>query len=152
MAFVVRRPGGRWEIRESVQTARGPRARSLATFRVLGPEVLDKAERAATAPLDRDAVLLAARASGAPVGEPPPDRAARTLIIELATGRRVSPGLERLLRDMLGDGRSADSVAEWVGATAAARGAALRDLLGLADRLPAPRRGELRFPPLRAAG
>ncbi len=42
MAFVVARPKGRFEIRESVHTPQGPRARSLANFKDLDEEVLDK--------------------------------------------------------------------------------------------------------------
>jgi hypothetical protein len=40
MAFVTVRPRGTFEIRESAQTAAGPRSRSLATFRVLDDEVI----------------------------------------------------------------------------------------------------------------
>ena len=40
MAYVVARPRGRFEIRESVHTPKGPRARSLANFAHLTDEVL----------------------------------------------------------------------------------------------------------------
>ena len=42
MAYVVERRSGHWEIRESVHTAAGPRARTLATFRMLTDEVLER--------------------------------------------------------------------------------------------------------------
>ena len=42
MAFVVRRPKGRWEIRESFVGPSGPRARTLASFRVLSEDVIER--------------------------------------------------------------------------------------------------------------
>jgi hypothetical protein len=95
---------------------------------------------------------------GAPVEEPVADTLARHLISEMATGGEPSPGLRRLLTDQLGRVRPAprldthDSMAEWVGASMARRGEALRDLLGLADRLPPPRRSRLLFPGLGSVG
>ncbi len=51
MAYVVARPKGRYEIRESVHTPKGPRARSLANFTQLDDEVLARARERATPPL-----------------------------------------------------------------------------------------------------
>lgn len=65
MAYVVARPRGRFEIRESVHTPDGPRARSLAGFDVLTDEVLVKAARRATRPFDADAVIASGRRAGA---------------------------------------------------------------------------------------
>ena len=154
MAFVVRRPAGRWEVRESITTSSGPRARSLATFRVLTDDVLGRAERAATTPFDRADVVAAARRGGAPVAESRVDAAARQLLAALAAGDEPSPGLTRLLQHQLRglatpELAAGDSMADWVGASDEERGSALRDLLGLTDRLPAPRRTKLRFPGLR---
>jgi hypothetical protein len=74
--------------------------------------------------------------------------------------------LRRLLLDALADedrgdrptdptaavSDSARSVSEWVGTTAAERGAALEDLLLLADALPLRRRADtIGFPGLKAA-
>jgi hypothetical protein len=75
MAFVVARPKGRFEIRESLHTASGPRARSLAGFYVLSDEVVAKAARRARRPFDVEAVLASARRAGAPttVGVPGPE-------------------------------------------------------------------------------
>jgi hypothetical protein len=56
MAYVVARPKGRFEIRESVHTAQGPRARSLANFSHLTDDVLEAAQRRATRPFDATAV------------------------------------------------------------------------------------------------
>lgn len=66
MAFVVARPKGRFEIRESLHTANGPRARSLAGFDVLTDEVVAKAARRARRPFDVEAVLASGRRAGAP--------------------------------------------------------------------------------------
>jgi hypothetical protein len=154
MAYVVGRAGRRWEIRESVHTPAGPRARSLATFETLDDGAIDRARRAATRPIDQNQVRAAARRVGAPVAEAASDAAARTLLAELAAGRAPSPALRRLLINRLvaagpmpelsGD----DGIADWAGASPADRGAALHDLLELADRLPAPRRGRLQYPRL----
>src|SRR5580704_15316332 len=66
MAYVVTRPGGRFEIRESLHTPNGPRARSLAGFDVLTDAVLAKAARRAQRPFDVGAVLASGRRAGAP--------------------------------------------------------------------------------------
>ena len=68
MAYVVARPKGRFEIRESVHTPDGPRARSLAGFDVLSEAVLAKAAGRAQRPFDVGAVLASGRRAGAPVG------------------------------------------------------------------------------------
>jgi hypothetical protein len=66
MAYVVARPKGRFEIRESVHTPKGPRARSLANFSVLSDDVLARARERASRPFDADAVrAAAARATAA---------------------------------------------------------------------------------------
>jgi len=66
MAYVVTRPRGRYEIRESVHTPKGPRARSLANFADLTEEVLATARVRASQPFDADAVRAsAARAAAA---------------------------------------------------------------------------------------
>jgi hypothetical protein len=67
MAYVVARPKGRFEIRESLHTADGPRARSLAGFDVLSDEVIAKAARRARRPFDVTAVLASGRRAGAQV-------------------------------------------------------------------------------------
>ncbi len=67
MAYVVTRPAGRFEIRESIHTPKGPRARSLANFRVLTDKVLTVSAERATRPFDIAAVLASAGKVGAPV-------------------------------------------------------------------------------------
>jgi hypothetical protein len=67
MAYVVARRNGRFEIRESLHTPKGPRARSLAGFETLTDEVLETAAGRATRSFDADAVMASARRAGAPV-------------------------------------------------------------------------------------
>ena len=67
MAYVTVRRNGRFEIRESLHTPRGPRARSLASFATLTDEVLAKAATRATRPFDAGAVVASARRAHAPV-------------------------------------------------------------------------------------
>ena len=137
-----------------MHTPSGPRARTLATFRMLTADVLARAAQAATRPFDAGEVRTTAWRAGAPVGESAADQAARTLLAEAAAGRLVAPGLRRLLVDRVGgagplpDLASGDSGAEWAGATPEERGRTLRDLLELTDHLPVRRRGALRFPRL----
>jgi hypothetical protein len=155
MAFLVQRPGGRYEIRESAVTDRGPRARTLVSFRELSDEVLDRAGARAVGALDRDALRERARELGVPVADrdPTTDLLARRLLARLATGATVSGPLATLLVERLGPVEAPDGLegaVEWLGATDAQRGHALWDLLELADALPDHDRG-LTFPPLRRA-
>lgn len=161
MAFIVPTRQGRFEIRESKVTAKGPRSQTLVSFKELTDEVIEKArEKAAKAP-DADELRSAARRAGAPVARPPTDQAARELIAELAKGQRLDPTLRQILLELLRRGyredrdpapanEAARSVAIWMAATTEERGRALVDLLLLADALPSGgRRGKpLRFPRL----
>jgi hypothetical protein len=154
MAYVVRRPNDRWEIRESTVTPAGPRARSLASFRVLDDAVLDRATRAASRPFDREAVVASARRAAAPVEDSQADRLARQLLAEIGRGHPPAPGLRRLLIRNLADDRSLADVEmghEWLDASDEKRGRVLRDLLDLTESLPAERLGPLRFPRLEPA-
>ncbi len=78
MAYVVARRNGRFEVRESVHTPKGPRARTLAGFDVLTDEVLAAAARRARRPFEVQAVLASGRRAGARVpagtGAGPGDR------------------------------------------------------------------------------
>lgn len=152
MAFVVPRPSDRWEIRESRMTPKGPRSRTLATFRELTDEVLERARSKAESPFDDDTIRKAALRAGAPLAEPRADRLARELLGELGRGRRPATQLGRLLAAALDEGvspqaQTAQSIARWANAGPGERGRALNDLLLLADALPTRRRErELRFP------
>lgn len=67
MAYVVARPRGRFEIRESVHTPEGSRARSLANFTRLTDEVLARAAARATRPFDPEAVRASAARAARPI-------------------------------------------------------------------------------------
>jgi hypothetical protein len=138
MAYVVARPKGRFEVRESLHTPRGPRARSLAGFDVLTDEVLAAAAARSTRPFDAEAVLASARRAGAPVGT-----GAGVAEDVRDTSRRFVEASRRMALSMRR--RPAASGGE-------DSGAALIDLLGFADavaRSQPPRPFEpLRFPVL----
>jgi hypothetical protein len=160
MAFIVPTRRGKFELRESRSTPKGPRARTLATFGELSDEVIERAQAKAGKRLDPDLLRAAARRVGAPVEPSPADRAARELIAELGKGTGPQPKLRRLLTSLLNENHRAtapgdpgEAVAEWIAATPAERGSSLVDLLLLGDALPhRGRRGEpLRFPRLESA-
>lgn len=167
--YVTSRPGGTWELRESVSTPKGPRSRTLASFRTLTSETVEQARARATKPLSPEDVRHAARRAGAPVELAPADRAAGDLLRELANGREPHPILRQLLIDALqaapptrlgepaGSRREAPKAlgaherqgpesldnarasAAWLTASPAERGDALYDLLLLADQFPPTR-------------
>jgi hypothetical protein len=149
---MVPRSGGTWELRESRATPKGPRSHTLATFRVLTPEVLERARARAAQPLRAEDLRRAAVRAGAPIAPSPSDRAAGELLSELSRGRAPRAALRRLLlaalkNDRDGASDSARAAGAWIAATPAQRGEALRDLLLLSDRLPAGRSaGRPRFP------
>lgn len=148
MAFVVATKRGGFEIRESQNTPKGPRSRTLATFRELSDEVIEKARARSAKALSAEELQEAAARAGAPGAWAPVDRAARELIGELGKGRQLDPTLRRLLVDLLNGKES--PVSEWVAATLDERGKALVDLLLLADALPSNgrRNRHLDFPRL----
>jgi hypothetical protein len=167
MAFLVRRSPDRVEIRESFATPRGPRARVLVSFRgALTPDVLERAAAAASRPFDRRALRRRARAAGIAVAERAREPEARALLARLRRADPLDPALAAALREALRAQPEAPlpealaEVSEWVGASPAQRGAALRELLDLYGRIaasrPSPRRRERprfpRFSSLRAAG
>ena len=141
MAFLVARKDGRFEIRESIATESGPRARTLASFRELDDEVLDRAAANARRAFDRRAIEARAWQLAVPRNANGASRAARALIGELRHGRFPAPSLARLLRDELPTELrptpdTIEQAYEWIGRSDSQRGLALRDLLNLADALP----------------
>jgi hypothetical protein len=156
MAYVVARPGERWEVRESRSTPAGPRSRTLATFKTLTPEVVERVEARSSAPLDPQELRKAALRAGAPIASGDADRAAGELLQQLAVGGGPRPVLRELLLDALEDGRpgtsdNARAAARWILATQLQRGETLRDLLLLTDHLPPGRRTiSPRFPRVRS--
>lgn len=161
MAYVIANRRGEFEIRESRSTPEGPRSRTLATFRELDADAIERARAKASKPLDPDALRRDARRAGATVASTPADRAARELIAELGKGNPLDSGLRRMLVDLLAEdapprsaGDASHSVAEWMAATPGERGSALVDLLLLADALPHSGRvgTPLEYPPLNSGG
>lgn len=174
MAFVTANRRGSFEVRESRATPEGPRSRTLATFRRLDDEAIERALARAERPVTAEEVRDAALRAGAPVAAAPIDRAAGDTIRRLAAGERVDPMLRRLLLDALrrqergerfevpegGAGVSGDpevsdaarAASEWIGVGADERGEALRDLVDLTDALPLQLREPASdFPRLRSA-
>lgn len=139
MAFIVARPNGTWEARESFRTDSGPRSRTLASFRELTPEVERKIGARASGPIDFEALRGRASRAGAPVGSES-DRLVAELLRRVSQGDRPSRRLTSLLAADLGtdDGLSheLERMKAWVGATYRDRGEALVDLLGVGDALP----------------
>jgi len=156
MAYLVRRSADRVEIRESRVTARGPRSRTLASFSgPLTPEILARAAARATRPFDVSRLLRRARAAGVAVLRRSHEPEARALLARLRRADPIDPVIAGLLQRALAGVAAAPlpeplaDVAEWVGASSAARGAALRDLLDTYGRIAAsrpPRRERPRSP------
>ncbi len=167
MAYLVQRGLGRFEIRESFSTPRGARSRVLARFSgALTRDALERAAARATRPFDARALVRRARARGVPVRERSREPEARALLARLRRGGPLDPALAEPLRRALARmpeepvPEALAEVSEWVGASAAERGAALRELLDLYGRIarsrpPRRRREGARFPRFssrRAAG
>ncbi len=161
MTFIVPSRKGSYEIRESSNTDKGPRSRTLISFRELTDEVIQKARERASKPPSGEELRRAARRAGAPVAREPVEQAGRELIAELARGARLDPTLRQILLEMLKRGyredasaspasEAARAVALWMAATPDERGRALFDLLLLTDALPSGGRRDkpLRFPRL----
>jgi len=142
MAYLVVRRGGRVEVREAHNTARGPRSRVLASFKgALTGRVLDVAAAAARRPFDRERVLERASEIGIPIERRSAGAPARQLLSRLRQADRLDPVLVTLLREQLAERPAAPvpdalaDVIEWLGASEHARGDALRDVLRLYDQI-----------------
>lgn len=153
MAYATQRMNGSWELRESTLTPRGPRSRTLVTFRELDDGAIAKALERSARSLDASSIRSVARRAGAPVALPEADRAALTLVRSLARGEQPSAGIRRALLNALEGVNRNDAeraAADWLDASPERRGRALWDLLLLADRLPSQGRPtQVAFPPLR---
>jgi hypothetical protein len=139
VAYLVRRSNGTIQIRESVRLPKGPRSHTLASFSdVLSDRALNEAERKATRPFDRDALIEQAHRLG--VGwESSTNAAARTLVMSLRTGEHLDPILVGLLNEELAKLPAAavkgelSEAANWLGYPDHERGSALSNLLRLDD-------------------
>jgi hypothetical protein len=145
MAYVVARPRGRFEIRESLHTPKGPRARTLANFERLTEKVLDTARERARRPFDANTVRASAAKAGAASADAARPRG--------PLGGAAAPVRPEGLRFVESSRRMARSL-ERAPAVSARRdpGEALIDLLGLVAQVgafrPAREPEPLRFPPL----
>lgn len=157
MAYLVERPNGSWELRESITSARGPRSRTLATFRCLGEKDVDKAVSRSETGLTEAEVVDLARRAGAPVERTRAEAAAAELIEALARGEELPPPwrealLSALDRDPGDHIRGADrgDADLWINASLERRGQALEELLDFAEAIGAPGRAgsDLTFPGL----
>jgi hypothetical protein len=158
MAYLYLRKTGRVEIREAVATPRGPRSRTLASFRgALTEEALERAESVATRAIDRGALRRRAAELGVPIAPTRAEPEARALLARLRSGAPLDPVLAGLLTEQLATRETAPlpdelgDVVEWLGASEHERGRALRDVLRLYDRIArspdaAPAREGERFP------
>jgi hypothetical protein len=156
MAYVVPRRNRRFEVRESLHTPRGPRARTLAGFGVLTDEILATAAAKAERPFDVHAVIASGRRAGAPVmamigaagsaGAGGADSAQSTTGTEPVTGGSANRFVESSRRMALSLGQAPT-------ARQTDPGTALIDLLGFADAVtrgqPTRRFEPLAFPVLR---
>lgn len=157
MAFVIRKPGQRFEIRESRHTPAGPRSKTLASFRILNRNVLRLAASRSAAPIDEASIARRAAELGAQV-ELVADvtEVALGLVESLRRGDDLKPGAAAMLKAVLGcrggqvDDAAAQAAAEWIGTSDAKRGEALVELLLLGEQLPRRDRGEMAFPPIGA--
>jgi hypothetical protein len=146
MAYVVARPKGRFEIRESLHTPKGPRARTLANFQQLTDKVLDTARLRASRPFDLDAVRASAEKASASAAARGPGRG--------QLGGLATPPRPEMRRFAESSRRMAAALEARPPSAGSARdpGDALIDLLDLVAQVSAfqaPRRPEpLRFPPL----
>ena len=160
MAYVVARPRGRFEIRESVHTPKGSRARSLVSFTELSDEVLGKAGKRASRPFDVDAVRASAARAGAPTRRHrrAETRGAGTRQVQTRRAESRQSGVRQAeMRKFVESSRRMAAALETRPGGAGSSpsrdpGDALIDLLDLVSQVsafgPARRPEPLRFPPL----
>lgn len=166
MAYVVATKPGRYEVRESISTPKGPRSRTLASFRELTAETIERVRDKSQKPPTAEELTRLALRAGAPVRGSELNRAASETLRRIASGEQPDPKLRRLLVDALSQPEPenqpskprnvvsdpARAAAQWVGASSEDRADALRDLLELADALPIRLRPhEIGFPRLRSS-
>lgn len=158
MAYIVKRPNGSWEIRESRMTEKGPRSITLASFREDTPQMRSKVLRRTGPSLTESQLERMLDEAGVPPTMTDADRAARALLLELARGSRPSEPLRRSLLqalagerpDVQGDHRQERDPAERDQTVdEAGPGRVLEDVLNLAELLPYEPKEEIHQRPLR---
>lgn len=165
MAYVVATKPGRFEVRESVSTPKGPRSRTLASFREMSAETVERVRANSEKPPTAAELTRLALRAGAPVRGSELDEAAAETLRRIASGEQPDPKLRRLLIDALSgqnkSGQAAEpktfvsdaarAASQWIGVGVEDRANALRELLELADALPIRLRPpEIGFPHLRS--
>jgi hypothetical protein len=165
MAYVVATKPGRFEVRESVSTPKGPRSRTLASFREMTAETVERVQGNSEKPPTAAELTRLALRAGAPVRGSKLDEAAGETLRRIASGEQPDPKLRRLLIDALSSqsasGKTPESkglvsdaaraASQWIGVGAEDRANALHELLELADALPIKLRPpEIGFPHLRS--
>ena len=156
MAYVVARRNGRFEVRESLHTPKGPRAHTLAGFDVLTDEVLARAAARAQRPFDVHAVLASGQRAEAPVtatiGPEGSAGVGKAAGARRATGAGPATG-NSANRFVESSRRMALTLRQAPAAKGTDPGTALIDLLGFADAVtrgqPARPFEPLTFPVLR---
>jgi hypothetical protein len=153
MATIIARDDGRFEVRESIATARGPRSRTLAIFRALNDDVLDHADQRAGRALDRKALIARAHALGLHVTRVAGASEPAGFLDRLRNNglwpthvRAVQEAIADIEIDALPD--HLEAMTDWLGADDRNRADALVDLLRLAGAIVAARDVELRSGPL----
>lgn len=139
MASVIKNKSGRWEVRESYRTEKGPRSRTLATFAELTPDHVHLVIERSEDDLTEDAVRQIARRAGAPVARSRADTAAIELLRAVGRREEVSPGLIKLLRDVFSDGPMspwAEEAVEHVGLSLEEKAVQFEDLMAFVDAVP----------------
>lgn len=165
MAYVVATKPGRYEVRESVSTPKGPRSRTLVSFRELTLETIEKVRDKSEKPPTAEELTRLALRAGAPIRGSELDNAASETLRRIASGEQPDPKLRRLLIDALSQPEPEDhqpgskkvisdaarAATQWIGVSSEERANALRELLELADALPIRLRPhEIGFPHLRS--
>lgn len=139
MAFIVSRPNGTWEARESFRTEAGPRSRSLATFRELSPQVIQRIVERVSKPLDIEDLRQRALRAGVPTAtgvDRLSARVAREITLDGPPSRSRSILLTDALRDKSELPHHLARMKLWAGATDDERADALADLLRASRAFP----------------
>jgi len=139
MASVAKRRDGRFEIRESISTSRGPRSVTLAVFRELSTATLDAAKAKAKRPFDAVEVRRRAIELGAAWIGPSSAEDVRRALAGLAA-QTVPPTFAAALREstrsVLDDLLDTiEPMLHWIGKTDAERGEALRQLIKVGETI-----------------
>lgn len=165
MAYVIATKLRRYEVRESASTPKGPRSRTLVSFRELTAETIKRVQEKSNKPPTAEELTRLALRAGAPVRGSELDNAAKETLRRIARGEQPDPKLRRLLIDALSQPEPEDqqsgpknivsdaarAATQWIGVSPVDRANALRELLELADALPIRLRPhEIGFPRLRS--